>query len=112
MPPRLLPLHAAAKSSTKAAPAGVKAASAPMTEAMIEQLVAKGIPDMSEWVAALQDAGTDKSDVGYKKPKTIVFKRIQKVAIQLAKTWKAEGASFVGSNVSRFAQSELTSDRP
>lgn len=80
-----------------------------MTEAMIEHLVAKGKPDISEWVAALQDTGTDKSLMGsVKKQPTIVFDKIQKVAIQIAKTWKAGGASFVGSNVSRFAKVELT----
>jgi hypothetical protein len=80
-----------------------------MTEAMIEHLVAKGKPDISEWVAALQDTGTDKSPTGFaKKQPTLVFEKIQKVAFQIAKTWKAEGASFVGSNVSRFAKSELT----
>jgi hypothetical protein len=111
MPSRLppLPLQNAAKPVAKTAPAAVKPTSAPMTEAMIEHLVAKGKPDISEWVAALQDIGTDKSSTGFaKKQPTLVFEKIQKVAYQIAKIWKAEGASFVGSNVSRFAKSELT----
>jgi hypothetical protein len=76
MPPRLppLPLQTAAKPIARADPAPAKPASAPMTEAMIEQLVAKGKPDMSDWVAALQDTGTDKSTMGFAKkdPATVV----------------------------------------
>jgi hypothetical protein len=109
-PPRLLvmqPNSSASKAATtvaNAAPAAAEPASVPMTEAMIKHLVAKGKPYMSEWVAALQDTGTDKS-MGQLAP---VFNKIQRVSIQIAKTWKVEGASFIGTNVSRFAKFELT----
>jgi hypothetical protein len=110
-------VHAAAKSSTAATPAVAKrkgvtapaAAKPAMTEAMIDQLVEKGKPEMSEWVDALQDIGKDKmAGVGKKKGKTTVFTKINKLTVKIATTWKAEGATFVGKNVFRFAANELT----
>jgi hypothetical protein len=84
-PPILLLLQ----SSVKIATATAKPANGSiMTEATIEQLLAKEKPKRSDWVVALQDTGTDKV-ISKKKQLTTVFEKIQKVANQMkiAKAW-------------------------
>jgi hypothetical protein len=65
-------------------PAAAKTASRPMSEVMIQNLIKKGKPEMSQWVVALQDVGTDKP-VGKRGLKTTVFEKNQKMACQIAK---------------------------
>jgi hypothetical protein len=56
----------------KTPPSTSKTASSPMSEAIIQNLIKKGTPEMSQWVVALQDVGTDRLLPGNKGMTTVL----------------------------------------